>query len=62
MQVPLVDVAGQEDVDRLRLADLRRAVGGKLDDPALVDLEGGLVDVLVVLAEEVEVLDRALVL
>ncbi len=62
VQVPLVDVAGDEDVHRLGLADLGRAVRRQLDDPALVDLEGGLVDVLLVLAEEVEVLDRAFLL
>jgi len=61
VQVPLIDVAA-----RKMFTDWTGrcpACGrGEFDDPALVDLEGGLVDVLVVLAEEVEVLHRALVL
>ena len=50
VEVPFIDVAGQEDIHRLALTDVRGAVGGKLDHPALVDLEGGLEDVLLVLA------------
>jgi hypothetical protein len=41
-QVPLVDVGGDEQVQRLGLVDIGRAVGGELDQPALVDLEAGL--------------------
>ena len=62
VQVPLIHVARQEDVHRLRLADLRRAVGGEVDDPALVELEGGLVDVLLVLGQIVQVLNRSFML
>ena len=37
--VPFIDVARQEDVHRLALTDIGRAVGGKLDHPALVQFE-----------------------
>ena len=62
VQVPLVDIPRQEDVDRLGLADVGCAVSGQLHHPALVEFEGGLVDVLLVLAQDIEVLDRTLVL
>ena len=45
---------------RLALADERRAVRRVLDDPALVELEGGLEDRLFVLGQEIEVLHAAL--
>ena len=61
-QVPLVDVGGDEEVQGLRLVDEGRAVGGKLDQPALVDLEAGLEHVLFFLGQEVEVLDAAALL
>src|SRR5471032_1483201 len=61
VQVALMHVARQEDVERLALADVGRAVGRMLDQPALVDLEGGLEDGLLVIVEAVEVPDRALV-
>ena len=61
-QVPFVDVGGDEQVQRLRLVDVGRAVGGELDQPALVDLEAGLEHVLFFLGQEVEVLDAAALL
>ena len=60
VQVALVHVGRQEDVERLALADVGRAVGGVLDQPALVDLEGGLEHRLLVVVEAVEMLHRAL--
>ena len=56
-----MQVAAQIEVQRLSLADQRRAIGGELDDPALVDLERGAEDGLLVLVEAFEVLHRALV-
>ena len=44
VQVALVDVGGDEEVDRLALADEGGSVGGVFDDPALVEFEGGFVD------------------
>src|SRR6188768_4172841 len=41
-QVPFVDVGRDEQVEALRLVDVRRAVAGELEQPALVDLEAGL--------------------
>src|SRR3546814_7274080 len=58
-QVPLLDVGGDEEVQRRGLIDIGRAVGGEFEQPALVDLEAGLVAVLLVLRQEVEVLDAA---
>ena len=54
-------IGRQEHVHRLALADVRRAVGGVLDHPALVQLERGLVDRLLLLGQEIEVLHAALV-
>jgi hypothetical protein len=51
-QVPLVAVGRDEQVQRLRLVDERGAVRGKLEQPALVDLERRLVNVLFLLGEE----------
>ena len=62
VQVPLVRIARQEDIQGLRLADLRRPVGGQFDHPALIKFESGLEDILLVVGEAVKVLDRALVL
>ena len=56
VQVPFIDIAWDEDVERLRLADERRAIGGEFDDPALVDFERGLEDILLVLVEAICVL------
>jgi hypothetical protein len=61
VQVPLIDVGRDEEVQRLRLADIGRAVGGEFEQPALVDLEAVLKTCLLLVAEEVEMLDRALV-
>src|SRR3546814_14574150 len=58
-QVPFLDIGGDEEVQRRGLIDLGRAVGGEFEQPALVDLEAGLVAVLLVLRQEVEVLDAA---
>src|ERR1700722_20977346 len=56
VQVALMHVGRQEDVERLALADKGRAVGAVLDQPALVDLEGGLEYRLLVVVEAVEML------
>ena len=61
-QVPFVDVGRDEQVEGLRLVDEGRAVGGELEQPALVDLEAGLEHVLFFLRQEVEVLDAAALL
>jgi len=61
VQVPLVDVGGQEDVQRLRLTDVFRTVAGMVDQPALVDFECGLEDVLFLVRQEVQMLDRAFI-
>src|SRR6185295_815463 len=61
VEVPLIDVGRQEEVQRLRLADIGRAVGRELDDPALVDLESGAEHQLLVVGQEIEVLDRTFV-
>ena len=61
VQVALVHVRWQEDVERLRLTDVGRTVGGQLYEPALVQLKGGLEAVLLVLGQEVEMLDGAFV-
>ena len=37
VKIPLVHVSGQKQVHRLGLADLWGAVGGQIDDPALID-------------------------
>src|SRR5690606_7536722 len=58
-QVPLVDVGRNEKVEALRLVNERRAVRSEFEQPALVDLEAGLVDRLLFRREKVEVLDRA---
>ena len=62
VEVPLVDVGGQEDVQRLRLADIRRAVARQFDNPALIELKGGLEDALFMLVEAFQMLNRPLVL
>ena len=46
-----MDVAAQVEVERLALADERRAVGGELDHPALIDLERGAEHGLLVVAQ-----------
>ena len=61
VQVPLIDIARDEDVERLALADERRAIGGEFDDPALIDFERGLEDALLVVGQAIEVLYRAFV-
>src|SRR5205085_2243650 len=58
-QVPFVDVGRDEQVQRGGLVDIGRAVGGELDPPSLVVLEAGLEDILLLLGQEVEMLDRA---
>jgi hypothetical protein len=58
-QVPLLDIGRDEQVQRLRLIDIGRAVRREFEQPALVDLEAGLERVLFLLAQEIEVLDRA---
>src|SRR5258705_7477983 len=61
MQVPLLDVGGQIEIERLALADIGRAVGGEIDHPALVDLECSAEHGLLLLGEDVEMRDRAFV-
>ena len=61
VQIALVNVGRQEDVQRLRLADIFRAVAGMFDEPALVHLKGRFEDILLIVGEEVEVLHGALV-
>ena len=56
-----MDVAAQIEVQRLALADERRAIGGELDDPALVDLERRAEHRLLVVGQRLEMLHRALV-
>jgi hypothetical protein len=60
-EIPLVQVAAQIQVHGLTLADQRRAIGGKLHDPALIDLECRAEDRFLVLVEAIQVLHRALV-
>lgn len=60
VEIPFFDIPGQKDVYGLSLANVRRAVGGELDNPALVELESGLEDVLLGLVEAIEMLNRAL--
>src|SRR3546814_14699754 len=45
-QVPFLDIGGDEEVQARRLVDIGGAVGGEFEQPALVDLEAGLVAVL----------------
>ena len=59
VEIPFIDIARQEDVERLRLAHIGRAIGGVLDHPALVDFEGGAESRLLVLVETIEMLDGA---
>src|SRR3546814_21168540 len=61
-EVPLVDVGGDEEIERGRLVDEGRAIGGELEEPALVDLEAGLEGVLFLRGQEIELLDRAALL
>src|SRR3546814_13108172 len=57
-EVPLVDVGGDEEIERGRLVDEGRAIGGELEEPALVDLEAGLEGVLFLRGQEIEMLDQ----
>ena len=59
MKLALMHVGAQEEVQGLGLANQRRPIGRQFDQPALVELEGGLEQVLFVLGEEVQVLHRA---
>ena len=59
VQIPLIDIARDEDVERLRLANERRAIGGEVDDPALIDFERRLEDVLLIVAQPIEMMHRA---
>ena len=58
-QVPFVDIGGDEEIQRLRLIDEGRTVGGEFEQPALIDLEAGLVGRLLFRAQEVEMLNRS---
>ena len=55
VQVPLIDVGGQEKVKRLALADVRRAVTGEFHDPALVNFKRRFVGVFFILRQEIQV-------
>ena len=61
VQVPLFDITRQEQVQGLRLADVGGAIGGEVDDPALIDLERRLEHVLFVIRQDVEMTDRTLI-
>jgi hypothetical protein len=58
-QIPFLDIRRDEQIERLRLIDIGRAVRREFQQPALVDLEAGLERVLLFLAQEIEVLDGA---
>ena len=62
VEIPLVDVARQEQVQRLGLTDVRRTVCGQFHDPALVEFESGLEHVTLVIVEFLKMLHRAFVL
>jgi hypothetical protein len=53
-QIPFLDIRRDEQVERLRLIDIGRAVRREFEQPALVDLEAGLERVLLFLAQEIE--------
>ena len=55
----LVHIGGDEHVERLGLADIFGPVSGKIDDPALVELEGRLEHVFFIIGQEIEMLDGA---
>ena len=57
VQVALVYVRRQEEVHGLCLIDHRSTVARMFDDPALVEFEGGLEDILFLVAQEIEMLD-----
>ena len=59
VEVALVDVASQEQVQRLRLTDVRRAVGGEVYEPALIYFVRGAKDGLFRVAEALKVLHGA---
>src|SRR3546814_16560887 len=58
-KIPILDIGGDEEVEGLRLVDDWGAVARQFQYPALVDLETGLEDVLFLLGQELEMLDRA---
>src|SRR3546814_10204836 len=61
-KIPFLDIGGDEEVEGLRLVDEWGAVARQFQYPALVDLETGLEDVLFLLGQELEMLDRAALL
>src|SRR3546814_6528964 len=61
-KIPILDIGGDEEVEGLRLVDEWGAVARQFQYPALVDLETGLEDVLFLLGQELEMLDRAALL
>ena len=61
MQVTLMDIGWQEQIDRLRLTDIGRAVRRMLDDPALVNLLRGTEHFFFLFGQELKVLDGAFV-
>ena len=60
MQVALMHIRRQEDVHRLALADIGRAVGGVFDHPTLIEFEGRFVNRLLLLGQEIQMLHAAL--
>ena len=61
VQIALVNIGGEKNIQRLRLAHKGRAVGSKVDKPALVEFEGGLEYRFLVVAQKIQVLDGAFV-
>ena len=41
MEVPFIHITRQEDIERLGLANKRRAICGMLDDPTLINFKRG---------------------
>lgn len=62
VQVPFINIAWNKDVEALALADIGRAICGKLNHPALIQFKGGLVDRLLQLCQTLKMLDRPFIL
>ena len=58
-QIPFFHVGGDIQVQRCRLVDIRRAVGGQFNQPALIDFEAGFERVFFLGREEIEMLNAA---
>lgn len=62
VEVPFIDIAGEEDVDGLGLADVFGAVSGEFDHPALIKFKRRFEDVFFVLGQFINMLNRSAVL